>query len=99
AMLAGGIAAAIAQRAMTGHASVVDVSLLSTATWSMQRSIMQATAQGGKPLQKPKRRELQNPIVNTYRTSDGRFLSLCMLQSQRYWSGFCQAIGRPDMIE
>jgi crotonobetainyl-CoA:carnitine CoA-transferase CaiB-like acyl-CoA transferase len=40
-----------------------------------------------------------NPLVNTYRTSDHRYVALCMLQGQRYWPGFCTAIGRPDLIE
>jgi crotonobetainyl-CoA:carnitine CoA-transferase CaiB-like acyl-CoA transferase len=97
AMLAAGVAAAVAQRAMTGHASVVDASLLATAAWSMQRSIMQASAQGVRGLTKPRRKELQNPLVNVYRTSDDRFLSLCMLQSQKYWARFCELAGRPDL--
>lgn len=97
AMLAAGVSAALAQRAMTGHAPVVDVSLLSTAVWSMQRSIMQATASGSRGLTKPKRHELMNPLVNVYRTSDDRFLSLCMLQSQKYWARFCELAGRPDL--
>jgi crotonobetainyl-CoA:carnitine CoA-transferase CaiB-like acyl-CoA transferase len=97
AMLAAGVAAAVAQRAMTGHASIVDVSLLATATWSMQRSIMQATAQGVRGLTKPKRHELLNPLVMVYRTADDRYLSLCMLQSQKYWARLCELAGRPDL--
>lgn len=42
-ILAGAICAAIAKRALTGEASVVDVSLLGTAMWSMQRFIAQST--------------------------------------------------------
>jgi crotonobetainyl-CoA:carnitine CoA-transferase CaiB-like acyl-CoA transferase len=99
AMLAGGIAAAIAQRAMTGQASVVDVSLLASSMWLMQRSITQATLEGVERLPKPKRHQVSNPLVNLYRTGDGRFVSLCMLQSQRYWPGFCEAAGRPDLIK
>ena len=94
AMLAGGVAAALFQRAMTGHASIVDASLLSTSTWSMQRAIMQATAQGIAQIPKPEREAPANPLVNIYRTRDGRHLSLCMLQGQRFWSGFCLAAGR-----
>ena len=97
AMLAAGVSAAIAQRAMTGHASVVDVSLLGTAAWSMQRSIMQATAQGVRSLTKPLRSQAMNPLVNIYRTSDDRYLSLCMLQSDKYWGRFCELAGRPDL--
>jgi crotonobetainyl-CoA:carnitine CoA-transferase CaiB-like acyl-CoA transferase len=40
-----------------------------------------------------------NPLVNTYRTADDRYVALCMLQGQRYWPGFCTAISRPDLIE
>lgn len=99
AMLAGGVAAAIAQRALTGKTSVVDVSLLSASMWSMQRTIMQANAQGVDVLPKANRHAPSNPLVNVYKTSDGRFLSLCMLQGQRYWPGFCKAAGRLDLIE
>ena len=97
AVLAGGVAAAIAQRAMTGHASVVDVSLLATSMWLMQRGITQATVDGVKRLPRPRRDQASNPLVNIYRTSDGRFLSLCMLQAQRYWPGFCALAERPDL--
>ena len=42
---------------------------------------------------------MPNPLVNNFRTSDDRFVALCMLQGQRYWPGFCAAIGRDDLIE
>jgi crotonobetainyl-CoA:carnitine CoA-transferase CaiB-like acyl-CoA transferase len=38
-----------------------------------------------------------NPLTGFYRTADGRFLSLSMLQAIRYWSRFCERIGRPDL--
>lgn len=97
AMLAGGVAAAIAQRLMTGHASVVDVSLLATGMWQMQRSISEATLDPEAVQPRLKRDAVSNPLVNTYRTSDGRFVALCMLQGQRYWAGFCEVAGRPDL--
>jgi crotonobetainyl-CoA:carnitine CoA-transferase CaiB-like acyl-CoA transferase len=99
AILAGAIAAAIAQRALTGQASVVDVSLLASSMWLMQRSVTQATLDSVERLPKPKRHQVSNPLVNIYRTRDGRFLSLCMLQGQRYWAGFCEAVGRPDLTK
>ena len=97
AMLAGAVAAAIAQRAMTGHAAVVDASLLNTAMWSMQRAITQATLSGVERLPHGRRETMPNPLVNNYRTADGRVLSLCMLQGQRYWAGLCEVLGRPDL--
>ena len=99
AMLAGGVAAAIAQRVMTGKASIVDVSLLSASMWAMQRSVMQANEMGVAALPRPKREAASNPLVNVYKTSDGRFLSLCMLQGQRYWPGFCEAANRADLSD
>jgi crotonobetainyl-CoA:carnitine CoA-transferase CaiB-like acyl-CoA transferase len=97
AILAGAIAAAIAQRAMTGHASVVDVSLLSSAMWCMQRGITQSTYDRVERFPKPTGGLPNNPLVNTYQTRDGRFVQLCMLQQQRYWAKFCEIAGRPEL--
>jgi len=98
-VLAGGIAAAIAQRAMTGKVSVVDASLLNTGMWVMQPGIVASNLIGVDELTKPGRSMMPNPLVNNYRTSDGRYLALSMLQGQRYWPGVCKAIGRPDLID
>ncbi|MET0269719.1 MAG: CoA transferase [Sphingomonas sp.] len=99
AMLAGGVAAAIAKRALTGEASAIDVSLLATGMWQMQRPISQATIEHVVSLPRPTREQASNALVNTYRTADDRFVALCMLQGQRYWPGFCAAAGRPDLAE
>jgi crotonobetainyl-CoA:carnitine CoA-transferase CaiB-like acyl-CoA transferase len=96
-MLAGGICAAIAKRAMTGEASEVDVSLLGAAMWSMQRMVAQATMDGIDRFPKPIRDRPNNVLVNNYRTRDGRFLALCMLQADRYWGRLCEVAGRTDL--
>lgn len=96
-MLAGAICAAIAKRALTGETSVVDVSLLGTAMWSMQRFIAQSTMDGRQRFDRPSNPKPHNVLVSNYRTSDDRFVSLCMLQADKYWAGFCEAAGRPDM--
>jgi crotonobetainyl-CoA:carnitine CoA-transferase CaiB-like acyl-CoA transferase len=97
-VLAGGVAAAIAQRAMTGHAAVVDASLLNTAMWVMQRGITQTTLSGAERLPPPSRKRIYNPLTHSYRTADGRFFALNMLQSQRFWPGLCEVIGRPELV-
>lgn len=99
AILAGGIAAAIAQRERTGEASVVDGALLATAMWALQPGIVGANLVQTDELKKMERLSTPNPLVCTYRTSDDRFVALCMLQGQRYWPGFCRAAGREDLIE
>ena len=39
-----------------------------------------------------------NPLVNTYKTADGRFISLVMLESDRYWPELVTVLGIPEMI-
>ena len=38
-----------------------------------------------------------NPAAYDYETSDGRFLQLCFLQSDRFWPDLCRALGRSDL--
>lgn len=98
AVFAGGIAAAIAHRERTGEGTVVDGALLATAMWALQPGIVGAALSGTDEMPKMSRNSMPNPLVNNYRTSDGRYIALCMLQGDRYWPGFCEAIGRPDLI-
>jgi crotonobetainyl-CoA:carnitine CoA-transferase CaiB-like acyl-CoA transferase len=97
--LAGGIAAAIACKARTGETSVVDGSLLGTAMWAMQMGIVGAAVAGAAPAgPTPAAPPIApNPLVNNYRTSDGRWVALCMLQRDLYWEGLCDTIGRSDL--
>lgn len=96
-MLAGGVAAAIAQKALTGHASTVDVSLLGGAMWAMQRYISQSITDDVERFPRPQRDKPNNVLVNTYRTSDHRFVSLCMLQADKYWARLCEVAGAPQL--
>jgi crotonobetainyl-CoA:carnitine CoA-transferase CaiB-like acyl-CoA transferase len=38
-----------------------------------------------------------NPLVNRYRTKDDRWIQLVFLQPDRYWAGFCERIGLPEL--
>jgi crotonobetainyl-CoA:carnitine CoA-transferase CaiB-like acyl-CoA transferase len=75
----------------------VDVSLLGAAMWSMQRTIAQATDEGVARFSRPVKDQPNNVLVNNYRTSDGRFVALCMLQADKYWAKFCTVAGRPEL--
>lgn len=103
--LAGGIAGALLRRERTGKGGVVDVALMGTAMWSMQMAIVGAAVMGLTPPQEdtsitpPPPAFILNPLVNNYRTKDGRWLVLCMLQLDRYWRGVLEVVGRPDLIE
>jgi len=96
-MLAGGICAAIAKRAMTGETSSVDVSLFGAAMWAMQRTIAQSTFEGVARFPRPRRDRPNNVLVNNYLTSDNRFVALGMLQADKFWPRFCEVAGRPEL--
>jgi crotonobetainyl-CoA:carnitine CoA-transferase CaiB-like acyl-CoA transferase len=96
--IAGGIAAGLLQVARTGEAPVVDVSLLGLAMWQLSPDIVASGLYGGDPMPKFGRSASPNPLVGSYRTSDDRFITLMMLQSDRYWPEFCTLVGRPDLI-
>ncbi|MFC1437244.1 CoA transferase [Streptacidiphilus sp. N1-10] len=98
--IAGGIAAALYARATTGETSVVDVSLLGVGAWATQFTVNLALMAGGPPPRPPVPRHgsARNPLVGSYRTSDGRWLLFSMLQPGRYWGEFCTVVDRPDLI-
>jgi crotonobetainyl-CoA:carnitine CoA-transferase CaiB-like acyl-CoA transferase len=97
--LAGGIAAALYKRQVTGEPSVVDVSLLSQAAWTMSPDIMAAEFFGVDRTAVSDPNRPVNPVVQKYRTSDGRWLQLVFLQPDRYWADFTRRIGRADLAE
>jgi crotonobetainyl-CoA:carnitine CoA-transferase CaiB-like acyl-CoA transferase len=92
--IAGGVAAALYRRAVTGDSSVLDVSLLAVGAWATQFSVNMAMALGG-PLPKADRKTQApgNPLTGAYRTADGRFIQLSMLQPTKYWPEFCGLMG------
>ena len=96
--LAFGIAAALLRRARTGAGSVVDVSLLSTAMWTLSSDLLAALG-GDEPKASSGRGPLVNPLVGSYRTKDGRHIQLVFLQPDRYWADFCRVIGRPELAD
>ncbi|MFK0288692.1 CaiB/BaiF CoA transferase family protein [Streptomyces sp. NPDC090499] len=98
--IAGGIAAALYARKATGEPTVVDVSLLGVGAWATQFSVNQALLVGG-PLPKakpPRHGSASNPLHGSFRTADGRWLTLAMLQPTKYWPEFCERMGRPDLM-
>jgi len=94
--IAFGIAGALLKKQRTGTGCVVDVSLLATAMWTLSSDLL--TVLAGQPMPRPKERsETPNPLTAAYRTADGRFIQLMMLQGDRYWRDLCHAFGREDL--
>jgi crotonobetainyl-CoA:carnitine CoA-transferase CaiB-like acyl-CoA transferase len=96
--LAFGVAAALLKRTRTGAGSIVDVSLLATAMWTLSSDLLAALG-GDEPKASSGRGPLVNPLVGVYRTKDDRHIQLVFLQPDRYWADFCRVIDRPDLAE
>lgn len=96
--LAFGISSALLRRERIGKGSVVDVSLLATAMWTLSSDLL-AALQGGKPRAAAGREASPNPLVGPYGTKDGRHIQLVFLQGDRYWADFCRLVGREDLLD
>ena len=96
--IAGGIAAGLLQRATTGEAPVVDVSLLGWPCGSCRPTSWPRASTAATRCRSSAGAPSPNPLVGSYRTSDDRFITLMMLQSDRFWPEFCEYVGRPDLI-
>jgi len=94
---AGGVAAALFARERTGAAQVVDVSLLGSAVWGIAPHIAASSLFDIDAMPLGDHHSAHNPLSNTYRTSDGRFVALVMLESDRFWAPLVDLIGRPDL--
>jgi formyl-CoA transferase len=93
--IAGAVAMALFRRERTGEGALVDVSLLNTGMWTMCPDIVAAQFSGEIP--RGSRLNAGNPIVNSYRTSDGRWIFLVCLQADRFWGELCGLLGRPEL--
>jgi crotonobetainyl-CoA:carnitine CoA-transferase CaiB-like acyl-CoA transferase len=99
AYLAGGVAAALFKRERTGEATVVDVSLLGAAVWTLSVDLVPTSILGVEPARHAPGRSLATVLVGSYRTGDGRWLSLNMLDVERHWAPACRALGLDELLE
>ncbi|MFE9322606.1 CaiB/BaiF CoA transferase family protein [Nocardia sp. NPDC052278] len=94
---AGGVAAALFNRERNDSGHVVDVSLLGAATWVMAPHIAASTMYDIDAMPRSGHEAPSNPISNTYRTSDDRYIALVMLESDRFWAPLVELMGRSDL--
>lgn len=97
--IAGGISAALYHREHTGEAVVVDNSLLATGMWATGATVLMAGLFDFARFPRGNRGKVPNPLVLTYKTKDGRYLSLVMLESDRYWADLVVKVGRPELVD
>jgi crotonobetainyl-CoA:carnitine CoA-transferase CaiB-like acyl-CoA transferase len=98
--LVSGIMAALFERERTGHASVVDVSLLGVAAWVSALAV-ELSLLKGEPFVYAATKvgsALFNPLVGNFKTSDGRWINLNTVQPGPHWADFCAVISREDLV-
>ncbi len=95
AALAGLLAAVLEQR-QTGRGRVVEVSLLRTGTYVLGWDLsLQETI--GKVAKAEARHANQTPLMNSYRTKDGRWFFFTGLEADRHVGAVYRALGREDL--
>lgn len=97
-MLAYGVMAALLARERYGVGQEVDASHLGSMMALQGLNVASRTIHG-KEFNRNTRDKAFNPLWNHYRCADGKWLSLAMLQPDRYWRDFCTTLGRPDLID
>ncbi|MCJ2188415.1 CaiB/BaiF CoA transferase family protein [Novosphingobium beihaiensis] len=99
--LAGGIAAALYNRAQTGKTSEVDVSLFNSAMWSMGQVIAPYlhTGQMRRPGIPQAGGAAVNPFLGHFKTSDGRVIALFILAPGAYIRDTFVHLGIPEAAD
>jgi len=92
------IVLALYTRERTGRGNKVSSSLLANALWS-NSILLQAVLCGATPFRTMKQSEAPNALINQYRTRDGRWLLLALVQEAKDWGALCRAIDRADLVD
>ena len=95
-VLAMGVITALYARDRCGVGQEVDVSHLGSMMMLQGLNVTSRTMMGWELPRNP-REGAFNPLWNHYRCSDGKWLCLGMLQSDRYWKDFCNTLGLSEV--
>ncbi|WGL54133.1 CoA transferase [Nocardioides sp. BP30] len=91
--LAAGILGALVGKVRTGRGGEVSSSLMAAAAWVGASDMLTGEA----PKEAARPTVPATPLTTSYRCSDGRHLMINLMQSERYWSDFCKAIGAEEL--
>lgn len=93
---ASGILAALIERQRTGRGRVVETSLLRSGMYCLGWDL-NIQLQFGKTRPPVARDDSETPLMNSYRTGDGRWLWLIGLEADRHFPGLVRALDSPDL--
>jgi len=94
--LLGGVCAALLRAKETGKGEKICTSLFNTAIYA--NGVMLVTTQYGDVFPKT-RYEPSTPLMNSYRTKDGEWITLALLFYERMFGSLCKVLGLDDLIE
>jgi crotonobetainyl-CoA:carnitine CoA-transferase CaiB-like acyl-CoA transferase len=86
-----GMAAALFNRERTGEGSLVEISLLSSAMWTLSADVTLSQALNDPELSRVAG-EGRYALTRAYETSDSRWIQLMFLDPERYWPELCRRI-------
>lgn len=95
--LYGGIVTALYNREKTGKGSHVTTSLIGSAAWAVG-AWLQAALDGATPARAQDRTNPVNPLINSYRAQDDRWLLLCFVAEDKEWPGLVKTINNPGLL-
>jgi crotonobetainyl-CoA:carnitine CoA-transferase CaiB-like acyl-CoA transferase len=93
-----GIVTALLHRERTGRGSCVTTSLLANGAWSNAASI-QAVLCGGEIQYRLPRKATRNALTCFFRCADDRWFMISLVQEERDWPRFCNAVGLLTLID
>jgi crotonobetainyl-CoA:carnitine CoA-transferase CaiB-like acyl-CoA transferase len=91
------ILAALHERQVTGRGGLVETSLLRSGSWLVGPDLG-VHASLGRSRPTPHRHEAPNPLSNSYRTSDGRWICLMGVEAGRHLTPVLTATGLHNLI-
>ena len=92
------IFAALYQRELTGEGQFVTCSLYGGGIWANGFAIQGALATG-QNFPRTDRYSAFNPLYNSYRAADGKWMQFAMIQEERFWRPFAEVIEQPILTE
>lgn len=96
--LYGAIVTALYRRDRTGKGGQVTSSLIANGLWA-NGVYVQAQLCGATVIPRPPREQLPNACTNMYRSRDGRWLTLSVLNEARQFEPLLAALGRRDILD
>jgi len=92
------ILAALRLRDLTGEPQVVEVALYQVAAWTIASDLSAAMVSNGVP-ERHVRANWPSPLTCRFRTSDGRWVALCMPGPKDFFPAFADCLGHPEWVD